>query len=60
MLRRINENGRIVIPKEMCKELNIKDKELMRITLVDDMIIITPAETKFTFKKETKKEDASN
>ena len=60
MLRRIDENGRIVIPKEMCKELNIKEKEQMRITLVDDMIILTLAETKFTVKKETKKEDASN
>jgi len=41
MNRRIDDLGRIVIPKEMRKKLNIKTDDRLNIELIDNQIIIT-------------------
>ena len=41
MNRNIDDLGRIVIPKEMRKQLNINPKDELNIELEEDMIILT-------------------
>ena len=41
MVRRIDELGRIVIPKEMRKQLMIKEGESIAFSLDNDKIILT-------------------
>lgn len=41
MVRRIDELGRIVIPKEMRKQLMMKEGESISFSLEDDKIILT-------------------
>ena len=41
MVRRIDELGRIVIPKEMRKQLMMKEGESISFSLEDDRIILT-------------------
>lgn len=41
MIRQIDELGRLVIPKEIRKELNIKSYDKLRITTKSNKIIIS-------------------
>ena len=43
MIRKIDNLGRIVIPKEIRKELNIKDYDELKITTDGKQVIITKA-----------------
>ena len=45
MNRNIDTLGRIVIPKEMRKQLNIKENDPLNIELQDNKIIITKPDT---------------
>lgn len=45
MKRKIDELGRIVIPKEMRKELDIKENDPLNIEVQDNKIIITKPDT---------------
>lgn len=41
MTRRIDELGRLVIPKEIRKNLKIKDNDQVEITIIDNKIVLT-------------------
>ena len=45
MKRKIDELGRVVIPKEMRKELDIEENEPVNIEIQDNKIIITKPNT---------------
>ena len=53
MLRAIDDLGRIVIPKEIRKELNIQDYDKLRITTEGSKIILSK---EFNTDEEIKKE----
>ena len=40
MTRRIDELGRLVIPKEIRRNLKIKDNDQVEITVIDNKIIL--------------------
>lgn len=42
MIRRIDDLGRIVIPKEIRKNLHIQDGEPLEINVMDRSIMLTP------------------
>lgn len=44
MNRKIDELGRIVIPREMRKQLNINDGDDLKIEIVNDNIVISRVE----------------
>jgi AbrB family looped-hinge helix DNA binding protein len=37
---RVNEKGRIVIPKDIREKLGIKEKQLLKISVVEDKIVL--------------------
>ena len=41
IVRRLDDLGRVVIPKEMRKLMNVKEKELVRIVKQNNSVIIT-------------------
>lgn len=56
MIRNLDVEGRISIPKEMREKLDMKTKDSIRIELVDDMIILTSEKkAKTIFTKNDKK-----
>lgn len=42
---RVSEGGRIVIPADFRRQLNIKEGDLIRIRLEDGVVRVTPART---------------
>lgn len=42
---RMSEGGRIVIPAEFRRQLNLKEGDLIRIRLEDGVVRVTPART---------------
>lgn len=42
IVRRVDDLGRIVIPKEMRKELGVSDGDPMEMLLIDDGVLIRP------------------
>ena len=55
VIRKIDELGRIVIPKEIRKSLNIKDGEDIQIYVEEDNIILKKYQKMLSFKENTQK-----
>ena len=49
IIRKIDELGRIVIPKEMRKELNLKTRDLIEIELEEREIVLRKHEDRCIF-----------
>lgn len=49
IIRKIDELGRIVIPKEMRKELNLKTRDLIEIELEEREIVLRKDEDRCIF-----------
>jgi len=39
---KVDEKGRIVIPKEIREKLGIKEKQVMKLRVIDDKIVLEP------------------
>lgn len=42
IVRRVDELGRVVIPKEICKNLNIQEGDGMEMFIDDDGLVLKP------------------
>lgn len=54
IVRKIDELGRIVIPKEIRKHLNIKDGEEMEISIAEDMITLRKYQKVFSMQEKVR------
>ena len=52
--RKLDSLGRIVIPKEIRKDLNFKENQSLNINVVDNAVIITKSKEKCLFCYESK------